>query len=170
MSLLSLLVFPHPAVGPQAMPACSVILVVGAFCEFNSYFALCGWGAFKLIPRSCDVEPRFTTRGINFSGRTRCRSLPIHSHAPTPWHLTMFARGHGSSSKPVLCVYYWTPSTSTGISASSPTTPSSSFGKNFNKADLEIQFLLQIRRRSTPPPQRFRVITWTIKAGCSVCS
>ena len=51
---------------------------------------------------------RFATRSINFLGRTRCRSLPIHSHAPASWHLTMFAVAARNSSKPALSAYYWT--------------------------------------------------------------
>ena len=36
--------------------------------------------------------------------------------------------------------------------------------------DLETQFLIQFRRRWTPPAQRFHVITCTIKAGCCPCA
>ena len=85
-------------------------------------------------------------------------------------HVSMFVHDHEHSSKPALSAYYWTPSSSTATPASSPTTASSSFGKKLNKPDLEIQFLRRFRRRSTPPAQRFSLLTCIIKAGCCPCS
>ena len=110
------------------------------------------------------------TGGINFDRRTPSRCFPISSDAPCSVRLTMFAHAHAHSSKPALSAYYWTPSSSTATPASSPTTASSSFGKKLNKPDLEIQFLRRFRRRSTPPAQRFSLLTCIIKAGCCPCS
>ena len=128
---------PFPAVGPRAMPDWAGILVFASLIPPLCFVA--GGLNFKQTNNQLVEQP------ISYTWDNFCRpnSLPFSADSVTRAG-TMFAHDHENSSKPALSVCYWTcaPSTSTAIIASSPTTPSSSFGKKLNKRRTSISIFL----------------------------